>query len=416
MNKIVIFLLMFNFFLYGLEIPTEYAKVRKFGKSIKINSQIIQLSNAQQSVMSLVSGHIEKYFTQAGSTVKKGAKIALIKSITLSKMTADYISLKKQFYAQDKNYQASKKLHDKGMISMQELNLQSIQRDTILAQLNTLKSQLRTLGINADKLKKASSDYILYAHSDGRVSELLKPLHSVINENTPIISIVKNRAFYLKAFIPLKYAGKVKKGQKVVINFNNKNTVAYIEQILPEVDKKTQRIVALCSIDNPANNLFINAYVASTLYLDADKEYVAIKKSALSFFNNEWVVFIPKRDEHDDHSEYAKEDSHSDHDDHENHDDHIEKDDYDKHDDHKDDDHDDHKKSTKHGYHGKEKDSHDEHKEDEKPYEIRIVKIITTDGEFVAVEGIKEGEEYVSDKSYYVKSMILKSSLGGHGH
>jgi len=57
-----------------------------------------------------------------------------------------------------------------------------------------------------------------------------------------------------------------------------------------------------------------------------------------------------------------------------------------------------------------------EHEEEEAPYEVRIVKIITEDSEYAAVEGIKAGDEYVSDKSYYVKSMMLKSSLGGHGH
>jgi len=65
--------------------------------------------------------------------------------------------------------------------------------------------------------------------------------------------------------------------------------------------------------------------------------------------------------------------------------------------------------------HEKDKHEHDEH-EDEEGFVARVVKIITEDDEYAAVEGINEGEEYVSDKSYYAKSMILKSSLGEHGH
>jgi len=63
--------------------------------------------------------------------------------------------------------------------------------------------------------------------------------------------------------------------------------------------------------------------------------------------------------------------------------------------------------------------SHDEHKDEdehEDSFEARVVKIITQDDEYVAVEGLNEGEEYVSDKSYYAKSMMLKSSLDEHGH
>jgi RND family efflux transporter MFP subunit len=395
MNKILITVLIFGSLLYAIEIPTSHAKVRAFGKKVELNSKVIQLSNAKQSIMSLVSGHIEEYFVQVGSEVKKGDKIALIESISLSKMTADYISLKKQFFAQNRNYKATKKLYDKGMISLQELNSESIKKDALMAQINALNSQLNMLGIDANSLKKASPNYILYAHSDGKVSKLLQALHSSVNEDTPIISVIKNQAFYIKTFLPLKYASAVKVGQEISVDANGKSIKTHITQILPEVDMKSQRIVVLSSVDEPTNALFINAFVASTLYFDTDKKYVAVEKSALSFFNNEWVVFIPKKDEHDElesHDGHEEHDSH-DLDDHETHDKHDTLDDLDNH------------------------ETHDDHADEgEKPYDIRVVEIVTSDDKYMAILGLKAGEAYVSDKSYYVKSMMLKSSLGGHGH
>ncbi len=430
MNKILITSLLLSLSLYATNIPTSHAEVRAFGKKVELNSKVIQLKNAKQSIMSLVSGHIENYFVQVGSQVKKGDKIALIESISLSKMTADYISLKKQFYAQNRNYKATKKLYDKGMISLQELNSQSIQKDALLAQINALKSQLNILGIDANSLKKASPNYILYAHSDGKVSELLQSLHSSINEDTPIISVIKNQAFYIKTFLPLKYANRVKVGQEISVKVDGKSIKTHITQILPQLDEITQRIVVLSSVDEPTNALFINAFVASTLYFDADKKYVAVEKSALSFFNNEWVVFIPKKDEHEnektaskiashddleDHDDHKKEDTHDDHADHDDHKKDDTHDDHEKHDDHKkEDSHEDH---SDHGDHDKKEDAHDDHADEgEKPYDIRVVEIVTSDDNYTAILGLKEGEQYVSDKSYYVKSMMLKSSLGGHGH
>jgi multidrug efflux pump subunit AcrA (membrane-fusion protein) len=310
--------------------------------------------------MSLVSGHIEEYYVRVGQSVTKGQKIVLIESIMLSKMTANFISQKKQLQAQEKNYQASKSLYEKGMTSMQELNAQSIKRDEAQAKLTSLKSQLETLGINTDALKKASSNFILYAHSEGVVSEILQPLHSSIKEDTHIISVTKSQAFYLKSFLPLEYASKVKIGQKIVIETNTKNIVSNVTQILPNVDEKTQRIVLLSSIDEITDNLYINAYTSATLYFNPTKKHVAVEKSALSFFNNEWVLFVPKEEEH-------QEDAHGDF-------------------------------------------GHEE------AYEVRVINIIEQDEEFVAVEGLELDEQYVSDKSYYVKSQLLKSSLGGHGH
>ena len=61
---------------------------------------------------------------------------------------------------------------------------------------------------------------------------------------------------------------------------------------------------------------------------------------------------------------------------------------------------------------------HTDHDEDEEesPYTPKVVKIIAYAGEDVAIEGINKEDEYVSAGVYFVKSMLLKSSLGGHGH
>ncbi|MFT7005197.1 MAG: cobalt-zinc-cadmium efflux system membrane fusion protein, partial [Sulfurimonas sp.] len=325
--------------------------------------------------------------------VKKGQKIVLIESIMLSNMTANFISQKKQLETQEKNYQASKSLYEKGMTSMQELNTQSIKRDEILEKLTSLESQLNTLGINTNKLKEPSANFTLYARGDGVVSEILQMLHSSVKEDTAIISLVKNQAFYLKSFLPIKYASKVKIGQKIVIHTSTKNIITKVTQILPNVDEKTQRIVLLSNINEITDNLYVNAYTFATLYFESTKEYVTVEKSSLSFFNNEWVVFVPKEHEEEKDEHNKQEEAHDEHDEHEEHE----------------------EEKNAHDEHGQNEDVHDEDVE-EVSYEPRVVNIVSQDEEFAAVEGLELNEEYVSDKSYYVKSQLLKSSLGGHGH
>ncbi len=388
--------------LFASDIPVDFVKKHKFAESINVNAQIIQLSNAKQSIMSLLDGHIEKYYVNAGDKVKKNQPIALIDSITLSNMTSQYLSLKKQFNSLRKNFQATQTLYKKGLTSLQELNTQKARQDEMVSKINTLRSQLVTLGIDIKALKEPTSEYILYSHNDGVISEILQPLHSVITQQTQIINIVKEQSFYLKSFVPLKYAPVIKEAKKATLHYMDKDIPTKIEQILPSVDEKTQRIVLLSNIQENINDLFIGAYVGATIYLTPNKEYLAIKKSALSFFNNEWVVFVPKdekhkeeHEDHDDHNDHQIDDGHAGHDDHANHDDHQS--------------HDDHSIEN-------EKEAHAGHEDEEISYEPKIVKIIEIGDSLVAIEGLKEGEAYVSDKAYYVKSLLLKSSLGGHGH
>ena len=380
MNRISLLVLLYVTSLFSVDIPTEHAELRSFGKSIELNSQIIQLSNAKQSVTSLVSGHLEKYFVEAGQSVKSGQKIALIESILVSKMTADFISLKKQIISLNENYDASKKLYDKGMLSTQALNNLGIEKNSMDSKIAALRSQLQTLGIQTKNLKKATGNFILYAHSSGKVSSLLQPLHTVIREDEALITIIKDQAFYVQSYLPLKYASVIKNGQKLSVDYNGRKIVTHVTQILPELDVKTQRIVILSSVDEKADDLFVNTFVSSTLYFKPTEKHVAVKKSALSFFNNEWVVFMPtEKEKHDDHEEHEEEK----HDDHEEH----------------------------------EEEKHDDDEDEPSlPYEARVVEIITQDDEYAGVQGIELDEEYVSDKSYYVKSMMLKSSLGEHGH
>ena len=351
MNKILLALLGISLSLVATEIPTAKVQLHQFNKSVALNAQIIQLSNAQQSITSMVAGHLEQYYVKPAQKVKEGQKVALIESIVVSKMSADYLAFKKQLNAVDKNFKATKKLYAKGMTSMQELNNQAVKRSEINAQLTALKSQLETLGINASSLKKATPNFILRAHSSGVVSALLKPLHSSVNVSDSVISIVKNQAYYVKSFLPLEYATKVKVGDKIVVNYAHRDIITHITQILPKVDTQTQRVIVLSSVDEKIEHLFLNTYLKSTLFYAEPKPLLAVKKTALSMFASEWVVFTPKEEQ------------------------------------------------TKGS-------------EEEVPYTLAVVKILAEDENYVAVAGLEEGSEYVSEKAYYVKSMLLKGSLG----
>jgi multidrug efflux pump subunit AcrA (membrane-fusion protein) len=365
MIKYLVIFIYVSVSLLAIEIPVKLAKIRSFGASVTLNAKVIQLSNAQQSVTSLLSGHLEKYFVGPGEKVESGQKLALIESIHVSKMTAEYIALKKQYDALMENYEAVKKLYEKGMTSMQELNNHSIMKNEMLSRITTLKSQLKTLGINAEELQVATANYILYAHDSGTVSELLQPLHAVVGKDSAIISIVKERALYVESYLPLEYASRIKAGQKITVDYAGKCIVTHITQVMPKIDETTQRIVVLSSVDEKEERLFINAYVQATLYFDSLRQYVSVEKTAISFFNGEWVVFVP-REEEGEHA--AKEEDHA---------------------------------------------LHDEH---ETAYGVRVIEIVAHDERYFAVKGLQEGEEYVSAKSYFVKSLLLKSSLGGHGH
>ena len=364
-------LVLFNT-LFALDVPIDEVEKRTFKESITTNSQVVQLSSAKSTLMARLGGKIVHYNIKEGDTIKKGQTIATVESLELSSQLAELKGLKIELSITNKNYKMVKKLYNIGVESKQNLNIQEEERTKIISQIDIIKSRLSMVkGRKGDRYK-------IYAQSSGRVEKILAPLNSVVDANEPLLSIVKGKeSFLIKSFIPLKYATKIRVGQKGSIVYGEEEYKMQIAQILPTIDQQTQKITVLSILDKPVHNLFVNTFLDSKLFFGEGKSYLTVKKSALSFFNNEWVVFVPEHHEGEEHHDEHKEDSHEE----------------------------------------KEQDEHHGHEEEEEvPYDIKVVKILKENSKWVAIEGLEEHQDYVSDRSYYIKSLLLKSSLGGHGH
>jgi len=342
--------------IFANNITLSHAKIKPLSKTINTNAKIIQLASQQQNIVSRLSGHVEAYFVTIGDPVKKGDKVALLESIVLSKMSADYLSLKKQIKAGKEQLNTSKRLYKKGLTSQYDLNKNIISIENIRSKENALASQLTSLGIQVNQLTSATDKFIIYAHDDGIVGDIFVSLHSNVGVEDSLMSIVHLNEFYAKAYVSVTEALKITRKSKAFITLGDKKYLGSFVQLIPTIDEETQQAKVLFKLINTPKNILMNTFLEIDIEIPPYKNVVMIKKTALSMFKGEWVVFM-KEEEH-------KEEAHH----------------------------------------------------EEIGYSPRVVNIIAYSGDDVAVEGIENDEVYVSEGVYFVKSMILKSSLGEHGH
>jgi hypothetical protein len=310
-------------------------------------------------------------------------------------MSAEYVALKQHTKAAKAQMATAKKLYKKGLTSQNELNQNIIEIEDLLAKQNALESQMKSLGIDASKLTGATDQFILYAHADGVVGEIFVPLHSNVNAEDKLMSIVNQNGYYAIAYLGLEDAMQVSDKTTGFVTVAAKKYPAHFVQLLPTIDEETQRAKVLFMMMKNPKNILINAFTEMEISLAPYTEAVMVKKSALTLFQGEWVVFVEAEHEGEEHK---GEEAHG-HDDHDTAQ-HKEEKDHEAHEDHE-----------------EEEEGHGDHEEHEEvPYAPRVVEIIAYNGDDVAIKGLKAGEEYVSDGVYFVKSMILKSSLGEHGH
>jgi len=357
---------------FSSAIKVEHATLRPLGNMVHTNAQITQLSSQKQEIVSRLSGHLEVYYVHPGQEVKKGDKVVLIESIELSKMTAEYLALKEQLKASENQKNRAMTLHKKGLASQNDVSNAIIALENIRSKQSALTSQLHSLGIKPDSLTEATDQFILTAHADGVVGTILAPLHSNVNAQTVLLTVVNQAGYYAVAYLSVDDAMKITKETKGWISIAGKKYPSSFIQLLPNIDPETQRGKVLFNIDNSPSNLLLGAFTQMDIALAPYTNTVMVKKSALSLFKGEWVVFAEKQ----------------------------------------------HKKEQEGtGYHDEKADhDDDEEEEHEAPYEAKVVEIIAYAGDYVAIKGLKADEEYVSDGVYFVKSIILKSSLGEHGH
>jgi RND family efflux transporter MFP subunit len=361
------------------EIKIEHAELKPLGKVIQTNAQITQLPSQKQEVVSRLSGHLEAYFVTPGQHVKKGDKTALIASIELSKMTAEHLALLEQSKAAEAQKNNTMKLHKKGVASQNDLSNAIIALQEIRSKQNALSSQLKSLSINPDDLKSATDQFVLYAHADGVVGEILAPLHSNVNAQTPLMTLVDQRDYYAVAYLAVDDAMQVTKKTKGWLKVANKTYPSHFVHLLPSIDEETQRAKVLFQIEKSPSSLLLGSFAEMDISLAPYQNAVMVKKSSLSLFQGEWVVFVEK--EHEEEAHKGEED---------------------------------HDKEAADEDHDKDEEGEEEH--EEAPYAAKVVEIIAYSGNDVAIKGLKAGEEYVSDGIYFVKSMLLKSSLGEEGH
>lgn len=370
-------------FAAAVQIKTDVAQTGKIGKVIQTNAEITQLSDQKQEIVSRLPGHIENYFVKPGSHVDKGMKVAQLTSIALSKMTAEYLALKAQERAAASQRKTAEILYKKGLGSRNELNNKIVSLEEIRGKRNALATSLRSLGIDPQDLKAPTDRLTLKAHAEGTVGRILVPLHANVDAQTPILRIVKSQGYYAVAYMKMEDALRVDDQSKATVTLLDKPFSATFMQLYPQIDRETQRAKVLFALKQKRGKLLLGAFVPTYVEIAPFIEAVTIKRSALTLFQGEWVVFVPKADdEHDEDHEHKAADIH--------------KDDEAEHEGHEEEHH------------------HDE--AHEVPYEPRVVEILAYSGDRVAIKGIEAGEAYVSEGVYFVKSLLLKSSLGEHGH
>ena len=349
-----------------LTLAFSYEKVLEieFGKLYKTSAKVVVFKNQKQNIVAQIPGHIEKYFVKEGDSVKRGEKIAKIKSFYLAELTSSYLRLKKEIEILQKKFENAKELYKKGLVTFNDLSNIKVQLQDKKSKLSSIKLKLKILGIK--KVNTPIEYFYITSHADGTVQKILSPVHSNVESTTAIVNIVSQKDFYVIAYMSVEDALKLK-DVKAFFKLGDFTYKTNFIKVMPQVDNETFQAKLLFNLEKNDKPILIGAFGDMQIQSSPYKKVLAIKKSALTMLNGDWVVFVPK--EHKEKEEHEKG--------HEN---------------------------------------EEEHEHEELNFEPRVVKVIEFWDKYAVIEGLNKNQEYISEDVYLYKSRLLKESLGEHGH
>ena len=291
MNRILLLCLM-SLALFA-DITIEKAKLKPIGQILKTSGQVVELPNQTQNVVTQIGGHIEKYFVKEGDSLKKGDKIALVRSLELGTLTSNYFALQAKIASLQKRLKAARKLNRQGLVTLNEFENLKVALSNAKQQLQALKLKLQTLGIS--HLTKPTDEFIVTAHTNGKVDKILVPVHSNVNANKVLAIIVAQRELYVVAYVPVDVALHLTKPRAIFSLAGLSYRTKFI-RLLPKVDSETMQARVLFRLvkEHP---VLIGAFGDMVLQTAPFTKKVVVKKSALTMIEGEWVVFVPKEKE-----------------------------------------------------------------------------------------------------------------------
>ena len=246
-----------------------------------------------------ISTKVENIQVDLGQKVTKDQSLAILSSVELGKIKAEYLTLLSQYETLDKAYSREKKLYGEKIGSESDYLQAKAAFEDVQAKLESSKETLKLFGIAADNIGKDDfplSYFTLKSPISGVIHKRnLSPGQTISPESTPI-HIVNNSQMWVMIDAYENDISKIKKGQNISLTIKSLPGKAFegkIDWISDALDKDTRTVKIRATVPNPDGLLKNGMYGTASILSDTDANRPIVPVEAIQTFENSAVVFVP---------------------------------------------------------------------------------------------------------------------------
>lgn len=226
-------------------------------------------------------GRITQIAFTEGSEVNKGALLIKLNDADLQ---AQLKKAQSTLRLKDDTEKRSRQLLDKGAISQETYDIARNELNSIQADIDLIKEQIRKTEIRAP--------------FSGRIGLRNVSEGSFVNSSTRIAALQNISQVKIEFSVPEKYAASINNGSTIQFNTDGKSTpvAARIYAIEPKVDEVTRNVIMRAICANPNRSLLPGAFVRVMVPVEANKNAVLVPTQAVVPILKGQKVFVVQGD------------------------------------------------------------------------------------------------------------------------
>lgn len=250
-----------------------------------------------------VSGVVKELFVDWGDPVKKGQKLAVLDSVELGEVRANYKKAMAMVRMAKKNYSREKTLYKQKISSTKHFLEAENAYEQAQIELKALKEKLILMGQQEGDIQDIAEDqvsslFILSAPFDGTVVEKNVAIGELKDAFAPIVTISDLTNLWVWFDIYEKDIPIVKPGNKVMISvasYPNEQFEGLVTHIGVTVDEKTRTVKVRAEVDNRHEKLKPGMFAKVLLLHQSEKtnSLPVVPDEAVQTDGQEHFVFVP---------------------------------------------------------------------------------------------------------------------------
>ncbi|MCM4158109.1 efflux RND transporter periplasmic adaptor subunit [Gramella sp. AN32] len=282
----------------GLEMkPLEE---RNLGNNIKVTGTLALFPQDKANISPFVGGNVSSIRVIPGDNINKGQVLAYIEHPDIVAMQQDYQEKNDELVFLKQDFERKQTLYDKGVSSGKEFQMAQSKFRSTTSSVNGLRSQLRLLGIDPDKVAEGQiySAIPITSPIKGYVDEVMISLGDYVAPQSKMFSISDNTKIYVNFKVYEKDIKQIKNGQQILFSTTArpdellKATVRSVGQTF-ESDPKA--IEVLADIENKDKELLPGMYVEGRI-VQGEKSGYAVPEEAIVKEGEQSYIFILEED------------------------------------------------------------------------------------------------------------------------